>query len=411
MLSPFNIIAKPAGPLCNLDCTYCYYLEKERLFNDKGVIAMDDNTLETFTRKYIHEQAGSEITFVWQGGEPALAGIGFYKKALALQKKYGSGKHIHNSFQTNGLLLNDEWCSLFRDNNFLVGISVDGPEDIHDRYRLNKGGSGSFRKVMKAIDLLKKHGVEFNTLTVVNDVNAEEPLKVYRFLKEAGSGFMQFIPVVEKISMQRQAGGLSFVLPENGKEASITPWSVQALKFGRFIVSIFNEWVKKDVGRYFIQLFDATLANETGQPAGICVYSDSCGSSLAMEHNGDLFSCDHYVFPEYKTGNIHQSSISNVLRQPAHLQFLSKKTAQLPGQCRTCSVYSYCYGECPKNRFLSTSAGEQGLNYLCDGYRHFFTHVKPYMKYMAHELAHQRSPASVMAIKPEVILKKFGKDR
>ena len=395
----FNLLAKPTGPLCNLDCSYCYYLEKEKMYPGNQNFMMNDDILEVFIRKYIHEQPGRQVTFVWQGGEPSLLGIAYFKKALKLQKKYGSGKEIHNSFQTNGLLLTDDWCIFFKENNFLIGISIDGPEEIHDRYRLNKGGKGTFLKVMAAIDLLKKYKVDFNTLTVVNDVNVEQPLIVYRFLKQIGSGYIQFIPIVERLSSECPSNGLSLVLPEYKEEAKLTSWSVPSLKFGRFLVTIFNEWVKKDVGRYFVQIFDATLANEAGEPAGICVFSKYCGDALAIEHNGDVFSCDHFVYPVYKIGNINTTSLRKMLLQSVQIKFGLDKYNSLPQQCKDCDVLRYCYGECPHNRFLTTAKGEAGLNYLCDGYKHFFRHVKPYMKYMANELRHKRSPANVMNLK------------
>ena len=392
----FNFLAKPTGPICNLDCSYCYYLEKENMYPGNPNFMMNEETLETFTRKYIHEQPGSEVTFAWQGGEPTLLGINYLKKALELQKKYGSGKIIHNAFQTNGVLLDDDWCSFFKENNFLIGISIDGPEEIHNKYRLNKGGQGTFAKVIKAIELLKQHKVEFNTLTVVNDLNVERPSEVYKFLKQIGSGYIQFIPVVERVSAEKPANGLELVLPGYQKEANLSSWSVPSLKFGKFLVAIFNEWIKKDVGRVCVQIFDSTLANEVGVPADVCVFNKYCGDSLAIEHNGDVFSCDHFVYPEYKIGNINTTSVKKMLMQPEQIKFGLDKYDSLPQQCKTCDVFSYCFGECPKNRFLTTLEGEGGLNYLCEGYKFFFRHVKPYMKFMANELAQARSPANVM---------------
>ncbi len=394
--SGFNLLAKPTGPLCNLDCAYCYYLEKEKMYPGTSSFRMNEETLETFTRKYIHEQPGPEVTFVWQGGEPTLLGIEYFQTALRFQKKYGSGKQISNSFQTNGVLLNDEWCKFFKENNFLIGISIDGPEKLHDTYRINKGGKGSFSKVMSGIDLLKKHHVEFNTLTVVNNINSEYPLEVYHFLKQVGSGYIQFIPIIEYIAGSCSPEKLSLVLPEQSDSAALAPWSVNSVKFGKFLISIFNEWVKRDVGRYFVQIFDATLANEVGVPAGICVFSERCGDALAIEHNGDVYSCDHFVYPEYKLGNINSSTLKKMLLLPEQQKFGNNKYDSLPEQCKKCDVYSYCRGECPKNRFLTSDTGEAGLNYLCEGYKRFFRHTKPYMKYMANELARKRSPANIM---------------
>ena len=395
-LSGFNILANPTGPICNLNCTYCYYLEKEKIYPDTSSFKMSDETLEVFTRKYIHEQPGSEVTFVWQGGEPSLLGLDYYKKALHFQQKYGSGKRINNSFQTNGVLINEEWCLFFKEHNFLIGISIDGPKELHDLYRQDKGGHGTFTKVLHAIELLKKHEVDFNTLTVINNINCEYPLEVYRFLKQIGSQYMQFIPIVEQVAEGVLPEGVVLLSPDYAGKTTLAPWSVTPLKFGKFLVAIFNEWVKRDVGRYFVQIFDATLANEAGAAPGICVFSERCGNALAIEHNGDLYACDHYVYPEYRLGNIHSTSLKKVLLSNAQQQFGLDKYDSLPRQCKNCDVYTYCKGECPKNRFLVSNTNETGLNYLCEGYKLFFRHVKPYMKYMNNELQHQRSPAQVM---------------
>ncbi|WP_069658360.1 anaerobic sulfatase-maturation protein [Arcticibacter eurypsychrophilus] len=395
-LTGFNILANPTGPICNLNCTYCYYLEKEKIYPGISSFKMTEQTLEVFTRKYIHEQPGPEVTFVWQGGEPSLLGLDYYKKALQFQQKYGSGKRIHNSFQTNGALLNDEWCLFFKEHNFLIGISIDGPKVLHDKYRLDKGGHGTFSKVMEAIALLKKHQVEFNTLTVINNINSEYPLEVYRFLKQIGSQYMQFIPIVEQVAEGVLPEGVVLLSPDYAGNTTLAPWSVSPLKFGKFLVAIFNEWVKRDVGQYFVQIFDATLANEAGVAPGICVFSERCGNALAIEHNGDLYACDHYVYPEYKLGNIHSTSLKRVLLSDEQQLFGLNKYDSLPRQCKECDVYNYCKGECPKNRFLVSTTNEDGLNYLCEGYKLFFRHVKPYMKYMNNELLHQRPPAQVM---------------
>jgi uncharacterized protein len=395
-VSGFNIMAKPTGPVCNLDCAYCYYLEKEKIYPGTSGFKMSNDTLEVFTRKYIHEQPGPEVTFVWHGGEPTLLGIDYFRQAIRYQKKYGSGKRVFNSLQTNGILLNDEWCSFFKENNFLIGISIDGPEKLHDYYRVNKGGHGSFAKVMKGIEFLKKHGVEFNTLTVINNINCDQPLEVYRFLKQAGSGYMQFIPITERIAKGIAPEALAFISPRYDGQAEVTPWSVQPVKFGKFLVAVFNEWVKKDVGRYYVQIFDSALANEVGRPAGVCVFNERCGNALAIEHNGDVFSCDHFVYPEYKLGNINQSTLKKMLLSPEQQRFGNDKYDALPRQCKECDVYLYCRGECPKNRFVVAENGEEGLNYLCPAYKLFFRHAKPYVKYMANELNHQRPPANVM---------------
>ena len=396
LVNGFSSMAKPTGSRCNLDCSYCYYLEKEKLYPGKTAFNMDQETLETFTRKYIHEHPGREVHFVWQGGEPTLAGIEFYRKALDLQRKYGSGKIVSNSFQTNGILLNDNWCSFFRDNNFLIGISIDGPQDLHDRYRLTKGGQGSFQKVMKAIELLKKHRVEFNTLTVVNNITVGKPLEIYRFLKSIGSHYMQFIPLVERQRVNCKTDELSLISPDYEGKWILSPWSVPSLAFGKFLSAIFDEWVKSDVGRYFIPTFDSCLANEAGIPAGLCVFNQRCGNALAIEHNGDVFSCDHFVYPQYKLGNIRASTFKKMLLSQQNEKFGNEKFDNLPSCCTKCDVYVYCRGECPKHRFNRTTSGETGLNYLCEGYKLFFRHIKPAMKFMVNELQHRRSPANIM---------------
>lgn len=395
-LPGFHVMAKPTGPICNLDCSYCYYLEKEKMYPGNADFTMDLDALEVFTRKYIHEQPGAEVNFIWQGGEPTLLGLDYFKTALDLQKKYGAGKRIINSFQTNGTLLDEEWCRFFRSNNILVGISIDGPEDIHDRYRLNKGQRGTFSKVMRGVRLLKNYQVEFNTLTVVNDVNVERPLEVYNFLKSIGSQYMQFIPVVERIAHSCSSDKLKLIFPDYEGESSLAPWSVSALKYGKFLSAIFDEWVKKDVGKYFVQIFDAALANEVGVPAGVCLFNERCGNALAIEHNGDVFACDLYVYPEYKLGNIKETSFKKMLLDPTQQKFGNDKYDSLPLQCKTCDVYTYCRGECPKNRINTTNTGEAGLNYLCEGYQYFFRHIKPDIKFMAQELLNQRPPSNVM---------------
>ncbi|WP_374165979.1 anaerobic sulfatase-maturation protein [Arcticibacter sp. MXS-1] len=392
----FSLMAKPAGSQCNLSCSYCYYLEKEKLYPGSGQARMNDETLEVFVRKYIHEQPAKEITFVWQGGEPALAGITFYKNALQLQRKYGSGKAIHNSFQTNGTLLNDEWCRFFKDNNFLLGISIDGPEALHDHYRLNRGKEGSFAKTMKGLELLKKHNIEFNTLTVVNKLNAEKPLEVYKFLKEVGSHFMQFIPLADRCAVNKRPDELLLVPPSYPGQATLAPWCASALSTGRFLITVFDEWVKKDVGRYFVQLFDAALANEMGIAPGLCTFNDHCANAAIIEHNGDIYSCDHFAYPQYKIGNVLSGPLNRIFSQTRQMEFAAAKYTTLPHQCKTCSEYVYCRGECPKNRFLTSVDGEYGLNYFCNGYKQFFRHIKPYLKFMKNELLNHRSPANIM---------------
>jgi len=395
-LKPFGLIAKPAGPLCNLNCTYCYYLEKKHLYPGAQKLRMPDAILDEFIKQYIESQDVPMVTFIWQGGEPCLAGLEFYSKAVALQKKYADGKKIENAFQTNGMLLNEAWCRFLYENQFLTGISIDGPRELHDFYRQDCNGKGTFDKVMRGIDLLSKHRVEFNTLTVVHAQNVEYPLELYHFLKSIGSHYIQFLPVVERMTTEKRPDGLNLVADASEKEAAVTEWSVDPGKYGVFLARIFDEWVHQDVGSCFIQLFDATLANWIGVPPGLCFFMHDCGAAGAIEHNGDVYSCDHFVSPGYHLGNIQENPLKELMNSARQQQFGRTKSAQLPKACQECTFLDKCYGECPKKRFLATPEGEYGLNYLCEGYRHFFAHVTPAMNFMANELLQHRPPANIM---------------
>ena len=382
-LTGFHIMTKPVGPICNLDCKYCFYLEKEKLYPEKAGAplshwSMGDELLESYIRQYIEAQSIPVITFAWQGGEPTLLGVDYFRRVVALQQKYASGKKIENAFQTNGILLDDEWCEFLAESKFLVGLSIDGPQPLHDRYRVDKGGQPTFDKVMRGLRFLKKHRVEFNTLTVVQRDNSQYPLDVYRFLKEMGSGFMQFIPVVERVGER------------------VTEWSVESLQYGKFLSAIFDEWVRHDVGRFFVQIFDVALESWMGMQPSLCVFRETCGSAMAMEHNGDLYSCDHFVYPRYRLGNLLQQSLGDMVRSDRQTGFGEDKRDALPRYCRECDVRFACNGECPKHRFTVTPDGETGLNYLCSGYKAFFHHIDPYMRFMAAELGQQRAPANVM---------------
>ena len=388
-------MAKPTGEICNLDCEYCFYLEKEKLYPSVKNWAMPDDVLEKYIKEYIQSQKVPEIIFAWQGGEPTLLGIDFFKKAVQLQKKYADGKKIENTFQTNGILLNDDWCSFFSENNFLIGLSIDGPRKIHDKYRVHKGGQPSFDKVMSGLEYLKKHKVEFNTLTCVQKDNAYRSLEVYEFLKEIGSKFMQFIPIVERKSLN-EASELKLVQPLYKEEAIVTDWSVEALQYGKFLMEIFDRWVRNDVGKYFVQIFDVSLGLWHGLGSSLCVFKETCGQALAMEHNGDVYSCDHFVYPENKLGNIMEESLNKIVDSEQQLQFGMDKKTKLPQFCRDCDVRFACNGECPKHRFIKTPDGEEGLNYLCEGYKYFFHGIALYMRFMSNELANKRSPANVM---------------
>lgn len=400
ILPSFHVMAKPTGPICNLDCKYCFYLEKEKLYPDKHSWAMSEEVLESYIRQYIQAQAAPTITFAWQGGEPTLLGIEFFRKVVEFEEKYAGGKKINNVFQTNGVLLNDSWGEFFAENNFLLGLSIDGPRELHDCYRVNKGGKPTFDSVMAGIGYLKKHGVEFNTLTVVNRRTSYHPLDVYRFLREVGSGYMQFIPIVERVASAPGPDGLHLIAPTWQSSAEVSQWSVEALQFGKFLCAIFDEWVRRDVGRYFVQVFDVALESWYGMPQGLCVFRETCGGALAIEHNGDLYSCDHFVYPENKLGNIMESPLQSLVGSVQQRRFGVDKRNSLPRYCRECEVRFACNGECPKHRFLKTPDGEPGLNYLCAGYKLFFNHVGPYMEFMASELQNGGAPANVMTWQP-----------
>jgi uncharacterized protein len=399
-LAPFHVLAKPIGPICNLDCKYCFYLEKENLYpgrHGKDSWAMPEPVLETYIREYIAAQDSPVIHFAWQGGEPTLLGVDFFRRVVELQSHFAEGKRIENGFQTNGVLLNDEWGEFLGKRGFLVGVSIDGPRALHDRYRVDKGGQPTFDQVLRGIGYLKKHGVEFNTLTVVQHHNSRFPLEVYRFLKDVGSGFMQFIPIVERIAQCPTPEGLVLISPGSRQPARVSEWSVDPLQYGRFLCSIFDEWVRHDVGRIFVQLFDVSLETWMGLEPSLCVFRGTCGQAMAIEHNGDVYSCDHYVYPENRLGNILENPLRSMVDSSQQYRFGQDKQDTLPRYCLDCDVRFACNGECPKHRFIQTPEGEQGLNYLCAGYKLFFHHIDPYMRFMAGELRHQGAPANVMA--------------
>jgi uncharacterized protein len=389
-------MAKPIGPICNLDCKYCFYLEKESLYPQVAKWAMRDDVLDSYVRQYIESHDTPVINFAWQGGEPTLLGVDYFRRVVELQKRYANGKQIENAFQTNGVLLNDVWAEFFKENRFLIGISIDGPRELHDAYRVDKGGKPTFDRVVRGMETLKQHRVDFNTLTTVHRANAEHPLVVYRFLKECGSGFMQFIPIVERIAHETTADGLHLISPDFAGAAKVAPWSVEPLQFGKFLCAIFDEWVRKDVGRYYVQLFDISLEMWSGMEASLCIFRRTCGGALAIEHCGDVYSCDHFVYPKNRLGNIMESPLGTLVESEQQRQFGEAKASTLPQYCLNCDVRFACNGECPKHRFLKTPDGEPGLNYLCAGYKLFFHHVDPYMRFMASELRSERAPANVM---------------
>lgn len=393
---PLYVMLKPAGAHCNLACKYCYYLEKNKLYPTAQRHLMSDEMLEQFTREYIEAQTMNQVLFTWHGGEPLLRSIDFYRKALSLQQKYAGGRRIDNVIQTNGTLLTDEWCEFFAQNHWLVGISIDGPQPDHDHYRLTAAGKPSWQKVMQGIKLLKKHGVEWNAMAVVNAYNANHPLEFYRFFKENGCQFLQFTPIVERLT--RHEDGRTLASLADKDEISLSEASVVPEQWGYFLCAIFDEWVRKDVGKIFVEIFDCTLANWMGISPGICAYSKECGHAGVMEHNGDVYSCDHFVFPEYKLGNIRDHSLIDMLYGEQQQEFSRLKHSSLPRQCKECDMEFACHGECPKNRFMKDKYGDSGLNYLCPGYYHYYQHVAPYMDYMKQELMSQRPPSNIMKV-------------
>lgn len=393
---PLYVMLKPAGAHCNLACKYCYYQEKNKLYPTAQRHLMSDEMLEQFTREYIEAQTMNQVLFTWHGGEPLLRSIDFYRKALSLQQKYAGGRRIDNVIQTNGTLLTDEWCEFFAQNHWLVGISIDGPQPDHDHYRLTAAGKPSWKKVMQGIKLLKKHGVEWNAMAVVNAYNANHPLEFYRFFKENGCQFLQFTPIVERLTRHEDGRTLASLADKN--EIPLSEASVAPEQWGYFLCAIFDEWVRKDVGKIFVEIFDCTLANWMGISPGICAYSKECGHAGVMEHNGDVYSCDHFVFPEYKLGNIRDHSLIDMLYGEQQQEFSRLKHSSLPRQCKECDMEFACHGECPKNRFMKDKYGDSGLNYLCPGYYHYYQHVAPYMDYMKQELMSQRPPSNIMKV-------------
>lgn len=393
---PLYVMLKPAGAHCNLACKYCYYLEKNNLYQNSHRHLMSDEMLEQFTREYIEAQTMPQVLFTWHGGEPLMRSIDFYKKALALQKKYANGKQIDNVIQTNGTLLTDEWCEFFAQNHWLVGISVDGPQEYHDHYRVTPAGKPSWEKVMQGISLLKKHRVEWNAMAVVNAYNAEHPLEFYHFFRDNGCQYLQFTPIVERLTEHEDGRTLASLADD--REIPLADASVTPQQWGNFLCTIFDDWVRHDVGKTFVEIFDCTLANWMGVLPGICAYSKECGHAGVMEHNGDVYSCDHFVFPEYKLGNIREQSLIDMLYGEKQQAFSRLKHTSLPRQCKECDMEFACHGECPKNRFEKDKYGEQGLNYLCQGYYQYYTHVAPYMDFMKRELLAQRPPANIMNV-------------
>ena len=382
----FHLMTKPRGAICNLDCQYCYFLSKERLYPDSS-FRMSENMLEEYTRQYIEAQQVPEVTFAWQGGEPTLMGLEFFEMAVRYQQKHKKpGMRIFNSFQTNGVLLDDAWCAFFKANDFLIGLSVDGPRELHDAYRVDKGGQPTFERVMRGRACLEKHGVDFNVLCTVHAANGDHGLEIYRFFRdELKTNFVQFIPIVERANETGFQEG-----------SAVTERAVTAEQYGRFLIDIFDEWVRHDVGRVYVQIFDIALAAWSGGRPGLCIFEETCGAALALEHNGDVYSCDHFVEPNYRLGNLQFIPLADMVGSKQQWEFGQAKKNTLPQYCRDCEVRFVCNGGCPKDRFINTPDGEPGLNYLCAGFRAFFNHINRPMQMMAAELRAQRAPANVM---------------
>lgn len=403
----FHIMTKPSGAICNLDCKYCYFLSKEMMYPGSR-FRMADELLETFVRQYIESQKVPEVTFAWQGGEPTLMGLEFFERVIYYQQKHARpGVTIHNALQTNGTLLDEAWCQFFKEHNFLIGISIDGPQALHDAYRVNKGGAGSFTQVMRGWRLLVEHSVEYNILCTVHAANQDHPLEVYRFFRdELKTQFIQFIPIIERATTQilplanvgwsERDGGERPLYTQSGSQ--VTNRSVNAHKYGEFLIAIFDEWVRHDVGQVYVQMFDVALGAWLGRPGSLCVFAPTCGNAMAMEHNGDLFSCDHFVEPDYLLGNIQSNHMLELVASEKQRQFGLDKRDTLPRYCRECEVRFACHGGCPKNRFIHSPDGETGLNFLCAGYKAFFNHVDQPMKIMAGLLRQRRLPAEIMKI-------------
>lgn len=388
--NPFAVMAKPVGSACNLRCKYCYYLEKGKFYNSGDSHLMDDESLESFISQYIGSQPTKSVVFNWHGGEALIRPLNFYKKVMELEEKYANGREISNTIQTNATLLTDEWCEFFKEHKWLVGVSIDGPQELHDIYRKRHDGKSSFNEVMEGIEFLNKHRVDWNVLATVNAANADYPKETYNFLKQLGTPFLQFTPVVERI---KKDGMLAHQSEENIKLAD---FSVKPLQWGEFMCGVFDEWVKNDVGEIYVQLFDATLANKMGVQSPVCTMASECGSALAVEFNGDVYSCDHFVFPKYRLGNIHKKPLWQMAMSENQKRFGLNKKDSLPKKCRECEYLWACHGECPRNRFVKTNEKGRYLNYLCEGYKKFFEHVSPAMEFMKKELEAGRPPANIM---------------
>jgi uncharacterized protein len=409
-----HVVAKPIGPICNLNCEYCFYLEKQAMFKTGEKYRMSDKVLSAFITNYITSQATPVVEFVWQGGEPTLLGIDFFKRVIELQKPFLNRKTITNSLQTNGTLLTDEWCQFLKKHSFMVGMSLDGPKEIHDRYRRDRQGNGTFDQVMQGLRLLQKHKVDYNVLSCVARDTAKHPLDVYRFFKDEGVEFIQFTPIVERMPDTRsnQLGLLlagPAALDKEESETDVTSWTVVPEEYGDFLITVYEEWVRHDVGKTFVMNFEWALNAWVGNPSPVCIHAEQCGRSVVLEHNGDVYACDHCVYPEYKLGNISTDNLLQMVGKSIQSGFGATKETALPRWCRECEVLTACRGGCPKHRFARTYDEEPGLHYLCAGYKKFFLHIRKYLRAMTTLLENGLPASYVMdAVKGPLVIKRSG---
>ena len=415
MAQGLHVLAKPVGPICDIKCDYCFYLEKLALFGSGEQYRMPDEVLAAYIRQYVESQPTPVVEFVWHGGEPTLLGIDFFRRVVELQAPYREQKEIRNSLQTNGVRLDDAWCEFFKANDFFIGISLDGPMEIHDRYRKDRHGEGTFDNVMRGVRLLQKHGVEFNALACVGRETAYRPLDVYHFFKDVGIEYIQFTPIIERMPDQEsEALGLWLASPatldRQEPNTQVTPWTVEPEAYGDFLIAIYEEWVRKDVGKTFVMNFEWALTAWVGEPSPVCIFAKQCGRAVALEHDGSVFACDHYVYPDYKLGNVLNDNLGQMVEQSVANGFGPHKEQTLPRGCRECDVLNACWGGCPKHRFAISPHGEPGLHYLCTGYRNFFRHIRKYLRAMATLLENGLPVSHVMkAVKGPLMIKVPGR--
>jgi uncharacterized protein len=400
----FHLLAKPTGAVCNLDCAYCFFLSKEMLYRGSR-FRMADELLDTYLRQLIEAHSGSpEVTVAWQGGEPTLMGLEFFRRSVELAERYlRPGQRAQYTIQTNGTLIDGDWAAFFKENEFLVGISIDGPREMHDAYRVNKGGRGSFDQVMRGLGYLRGAGLEWNALTTIHAANGDHGRAVYRFLRDdCGARYIQLIPIIERVTETTEDGSVPWeswrdrpLYVQDGD--CVTGRSVSAEQYGRFLIDVFEDWVRNDVGEVFVQMFDVALANWYGEPPGLCIHSETCGLALALEHTGDLYCCDHFVEPQYRLGNIRDTHMLELVASDRQRRFGLNKRDSLPAFCRECDVRFACHGGCPKDRFIQTPDGEPGLNYLCAGYKAFFHHVDRPMRLMSERLRRGGPPSDIVS--------------